>query len=207
MSESSVAGYGARFAGVGFPGETPEDFEAPLSRVREVAFVASYAFKYSPRPETPAVRRGLSPVDPERAQARLERSVQEIYRLFVDRVATGRALNAHYVDEQGQGRVWTGEQAFERGLVDELGGLKKAVQWINRFHGLEEDADVMLVPFPKRRSLGEQLADLLQLRVAATLKAMLPAALPTSIERLRTFLAALPLEAPLGVPPVLVEIH
>ena len=141
------------------------------------------------------------------AQARLERSVQEIYRLFVDRVATGRALNVHYVDEQGQGRVWTGEQAFERGLVDELGGLKKAVQWINRFHGLEEEADVVLVPFPKRQSLGEQLADLLQLRIAATLKAMLPVALPTSIERLRTFLAALPPEAPLVVPPVFVEIH
>ena len=66
---------------------------------------------------------------------------------------------------------------------------------------------MLLVPFPKRRSLGEQLADLLQLRVAATLKAMLPVALPTSIERLRTFMTALPPEAPLVVPPVFVEIH
>ncbi len=58
---------------VGFPGETEEDFEQTLSLVREAGFVDSFSFKYSPRPGTPAVRRGLSPVDPETAQDRLER--------------------------------------------------------------------------------------------------------------------------------------
>ena len=57
---------------VGFPGETDEDFEETLSLVLEVGFVDSFSFKYSPRPETPAVRRGLLPVEPELAQRRLE---------------------------------------------------------------------------------------------------------------------------------------
>jgi tRNA-2-methylthio-N6-dimethylallyladenosine synthase len=43
---------------VGFPGETEDDFEETLSLVREVAFVSLYAFKYSPRPHTPALRLG-----------------------------------------------------------------------------------------------------------------------------------------------------
>ncbi len=58
---------------VGFPGETEADFEETLSLVEEVGFVDSFSFKYSPRPGTPAVRRGLVPVDPARAQERLER--------------------------------------------------------------------------------------------------------------------------------------
>ncbi|TDI98649.1 MAG: tRNA (N6-isopentenyl adenosine(37)-C2)-methylthiotransferase MiaB [Deltaproteobacteria bacterium] len=57
---------------VGFPGETREDFEQTLSLVRELAFVDSFSFKYSPRPGTPAVRAGLEPIDPAEAQSRLE---------------------------------------------------------------------------------------------------------------------------------------
>ena len=56
---------------VGFPGETCEDFEQTLSLVRELGFVDSFSFKYSPRPGTPAVRAGLAPVDPAEAQRRL----------------------------------------------------------------------------------------------------------------------------------------
>ena len=57
---------------VGFSGETREDFEQTLSLVRELGFVDSFSFKYSPRPETPATRRGLQPIEPGEAQARLE---------------------------------------------------------------------------------------------------------------------------------------
>ncbi len=56
---------------VGFPGETREDFEQTLSLLRELEFVDSFSFKYSPRPETPATRHGLEPIDPEEAQSRL----------------------------------------------------------------------------------------------------------------------------------------
>jgi tRNA-2-methylthio-N6-dimethylallyladenosine synthase len=56
---------------VAFPGETREDFEQTLSLMREVEFVDSFSFKYSPRPGTPAERRGLEPLDPVLAQERL----------------------------------------------------------------------------------------------------------------------------------------
>jgi tRNA-2-methylthio-N6-dimethylallyladenosine synthase len=56
---------------VGFPGETDEDFEQTLSLCREVGFSDSFSFKYSPRPGTPAVRRGLQPLPGELAQERL----------------------------------------------------------------------------------------------------------------------------------------
>jgi tRNA-2-methylthio-N6-dimethylallyladenosine synthase len=57
---------------VGFPTESRADFEETLSLVRELAFADSFSFKYSERPGTPAARRGLVPVDPVEAQARLE---------------------------------------------------------------------------------------------------------------------------------------
>jgi tRNA-2-methylthio-N6-dimethylallyladenosine synthase len=56
---------------VGFPGETEEEFAETLSLVEAVGFVDSFSFKYSPRPGTPAVRRGLEPVDARESQARL----------------------------------------------------------------------------------------------------------------------------------------
>ena len=94
---------------VGFPGETPEDFEATLSLVREVAFVDSYAFKYSPRPETPAVRRGLSPVDPERAQARLER-LQRLQAELTERAHAARLGSLTRVLVEGASRHGGGQQ-------------------------------------------------------------------------------------------------
>lgn len=58
---------------VGFPGERERDFEATLALVRDVGFVDSYSFKYSPRPGTPAAaEQGAAVVPPDEAQARLE---------------------------------------------------------------------------------------------------------------------------------------
>ena len=55
--------------------------------------------------------------------------VVEIYELFVDRVAKGRNIDNAKVKEIAQGRVWTGSQALENGLVDELGNLNDAVKY------------------------------------------------------------------------------
>jgi tRNA-2-methylthio-N6-dimethylallyladenosine synthase len=63
---------------VGFPGETEEDFLATLALVRDVAFVDSFSFKYSPRPGTAAAELP-GRVEPERAQERLER-LQDLQR-------------------------------------------------------------------------------------------------------------------------------
>ncbi|MFY7671307.1 signal peptide peptidase SppA [Tenacibaculum sp. MEBiC06402] len=53
--------------------------------------------------------------------------VEQIYTTFVNRVATGRKMSYEKVDAIAQGRVWTGKEALENGLVDELGGLQEAI--------------------------------------------------------------------------------
>ncbi|MCE5225059.1 MAG: S49 family peptidase, partial [Porphyromonadaceae bacterium] len=49
------------------------------------------------------------------------------YDTFITRCADGRGVSKAAIDSIGQGRVWTGEQALDRGLVDELGGIEKAI--------------------------------------------------------------------------------
>jgi protease-4 len=53
--------------------------------------------------------------------------IEEVYTTFVTKVAAGRNMTFEEVDEIAQGRVWTGKQALENGLVDELGGLEDAI--------------------------------------------------------------------------------
>ena len=58
----------------------------------------------------------------------IQQSVEDIYDIFLEKVADGRNMTKEAVDEVGQGRVWSGENALEIGLVDELGGLGRAVE-------------------------------------------------------------------------------
>ncbi|OUO53515.1 signal peptide peptidase SppA [Parabacteroides sp. An277] len=60
-------------------------------------------------------------------QALIQQSVERTYDLFLTRCADGRGMAKDSIDHIGQGRVWTGEQALERGLVDRLGGLEVAI--------------------------------------------------------------------------------
>lgn len=59
----------------------------------------------------------------------VQQSVDEVYDTFTGRVAEGRGLAQAYVDSIGQGRVWTGTNALELGLVDELGDLQDAIDY------------------------------------------------------------------------------
>jgi len=68
----------------------------------------------------------------------------------------------------GRGRVWTGAQALDRGLVDELGGLREAVSRAKAKAKIDSIADVALVPYPPPRPLAEQIAEMFgQLHVRA----------------------------------------
>jgi protease IV len=67
----------------------------------------------------------------------MQQQVENIYDIFLDRVADGRGMTKEAVDEIGQGRVWSGENALAIGLVDELGGLDKAVKIAAEMAGLE----------------------------------------------------------------------
>jgi protease IV len=79
------------------------------------------------------------------------------YTDFIERVAQGRKLTVEAVEAIARGRVWTGADAKERGLVDELGGLRTAITRAKVLAGLKPDADVRLVGYP-----GSSLMDLLR---------------------------------------------
>lgn len=88
-----------------------------------------------------------APFTPEQ-HAQVEAEADLFYTDFVQRVAEGRHLSPQAVDEVARGRVWTGADALERGLVDELGGLRTAVRRAKVLAGLDADADVRLVSYP-----------------------------------------------------------
>lgn len=67
----------------------------------------------------------------------MQEFVENVYDVFLDRVANGRDMTKEAIDEIGQGRVWTGENALEIGLVDELGGLNRAIELAAELSGLD----------------------------------------------------------------------
>lgn len=83
--------------------------------------------------------------------------MDHIYQNFVDRVATGRKLSAERVNEIGRGRVWTGAQAKENGLVDELGGFATAIQTAKEAAGIAPTQEVEIAFYPRPKSLLERL--------------------------------------------------
>ncbi len=70
------------------------------------------------------------------------------YTDFVERVAEGRDMTIEAVDAVARGRVWTGSDAKERGLVDELGGLRTAIDRAKVLAGLDADAEIKLIGLP-----------------------------------------------------------
>ncbi|HZE73430.1 MAG TPA: signal peptide peptidase SppA [Pyrinomonadaceae bacterium] len=79
------------------------------------------------------------------------------YDDFVPKVARGRNKNVEYIDSVGQGRVWTGFQAKERGLVDEFGGLDRAVEVAKELAKIPADKGVQRVIFPYPRTFLQEL--------------------------------------------------
>ena len=77
---------------------------------------------------------------------RVNASLDKIYDDFTSRVAEGRGLSRERVHELARGRVWTGADARERGLVDELGGLDLAFDLARKKAGLPADAPVRGYP-------------------------------------------------------------
>ncbi|MDV3127534.1 signal peptide peptidase SppA [Mycobacterium sp. 21AC1] len=81
-------------------------------------------------------------------RAHVEAETDLFYTDFIERVADGRKLEVAAVDAIARGRVWTGADAKERGLVDELGGLRTAVMRAKVLAGLEPDTEVRVVSYP-----------------------------------------------------------
>ncbi len=83
----------------------------------------------------------------DRVQALLDR----IYRTFRARVESGRDLTPEQVHAAAKGRVWTGSQALENGLVDELGGLARALELVKERAEIPAERSVRLAEYPRRR--------------------------------------------------------
>ncbi len=103
------------------------------------------------------IRRGQrelfnSPEEPftEEERKKATQFINQIYELFIKRVADSRSMSPDVVNEIGGGRVWTGEQALKHGLVDELGGLKTALTQLQKMAGLPKNTPLIEAPYPRR---------------------------------------------------------
>jgi protease IV len=97
-----------------------------------------------------------TPFTPEERRAMTE-VMEETYRQFVSKAATGRKMPYEKLDEMAQGRLYTGRMAKKLGLIDELGTLDDAVAAAKTAAGLKPDADVDLMILPEPKSIFEQL--------------------------------------------------
>lgn len=88
---------------------------------------------------------------------KLREGVEAIYTSFLQVVAEGRRRPIEEIRPLAEGRVWLGAQARERGLVDELGGLDRAIELVKERAGIAAAEKIRLVTYPRRRSLLEYL--------------------------------------------------
>ena len=107
-----------------------------------------YAGMYSP----------VRPFSPEE-RARMMENMQATYDTFVEKAAQGRNTTPEKIDAIGQGRVWTGRQAKEIGLVDELGGLDRAVALAKQRAKIAQDSEVELLIYPPKKSFYDIMRD------------------------------------------------
>ena len=82
----------------------------------------------------------------EEEKAVIQNSMEEVYKVFVGRVAQGRSMKPEQIQPIAQGRVWTGTRAKELGLVDEIGGLDAALGEARKLAKLDDKAGLEIYP-------------------------------------------------------------
>ncbi len=139
----------------------------------------------------------------------LQADVDATYQRFLSRVAEGRGRTVAEIDAIAEGRVWTGEQAVTRGLVDALGGLRTAVAKAKEKVGIAADADVALSVYPPPKPLAEQIREALRISVAESVAAALPfgPGFTQSLADLTTWFDAVSVGGTVLAPSVWVEIR
>jgi protease-4 len=142
-----------------------------------------------------AVERGL-----------VEKMMHKTYDDFVAKAAEGRGVSREKLKEVAQGRVWSGARAKEAGLVDEIGGMGKAVAEVKALLGMKPDEKVSLLMYPKEVSLFELLQKAMGGNVTAqlgmpALEAAAPAQLRGVLETARAMARLMRREAVLTIMP------
>jgi protease-4 len=90
---------------------------------------------------------------------KVDEQLRSFYDQFVEKVAAARNSTFDKIDQIAQGRVWTGRQASEIGLVDALGGLDKAVAIAKERAGIDADTEVQLIVYPAPKSFYELITE------------------------------------------------
>jgi protease-4 len=89
----------------------------------------------------------------------LQRQLDYIYQIFTEGVAEGRNLSSEDVERLARGRIWTGSDAYEAGLVDALGGFDTAIQLAKEAAGIDADTPVQLRSYPLEKTPLELLTE------------------------------------------------
>jgi protease IV len=92
-------------------------------------------------------------------RAKLKHEIDVFYRGFVERVAAGRKRPYDQMEALAQGRVWVGAQAKTNGLIDELGGLDRAVELVKERAKIPASDKVKLVTYPPKRTIWDLMFD------------------------------------------------
>jgi protease IV len=123
----------------------------------------------------------------EEQQAQVETWMGTVYDNFVRKAADGRDVTPQELEAKARGRIYTGAQAREQGLVDDLGGIRTAAAHMREALDLRPGEEIDLVLYPRPRSLWEAFTagDLLTTRQSANL-----------LQRLETEIRALATPAP-----------
>ena len=100
----------------------------------------------------------VRPYSPEELK-KLQEQLQSFYDQFVEKVADSRHTTPEKIDALAQGRVWTGRQAKQNRLVDELGGLDDAIAIAKQRAKIPAESEVELVIYPPRKSFYEIVSD------------------------------------------------
>jgi protease-4 len=119
-----------------------------LARLYEKLGITAEKLTYGKRADMFSSFRAMTPEEKEF----MKKEVLWSYDQFLTKAAEGRDMTKEEVDRVGKGRVWTGSQAREIKLVDELGGLSKALEIAKNLSGIPADESVRLDVWPKKTS-------------------------------------------------------
>lgn len=161
----------------------------------------------------------------EDQRARIEASIRRTYDLFRERVAEGRGMTIEKVDELGRGHVYSGQDALDLGLVDELGGLHEAIERVRSEAGLPAWRKLRVHVLPERPTLidlilrtargprervgavGRAVERKRAGAQAQSLRQALPLALDEALSRIPLSLMFLPQGQPQAIAPGLIELE
>jgi len=110
----------------------------------------------------------------------LQNEIKDVYGDFINRVSTGRAIPPKKVEKIAQGRVWTGAQALEKGLVDGIGGFLAAFDEVKRSAGIPLTEKVLVDIYPKKKRvmrlpfLGLSSSERARKRIAEMILSIMP---------------------------------